>query len=84
MCEVGTDMIVYDSGSKTFLRDTVLLVFTKPSSPQSIWRSKCNSLYNQLTCSKYRIKTHLDLVPRLSTVELYLHSPIRLYGIIFN
>jgi hypothetical protein len=31
-----------------------------------------------------KLSTHLDLVPRLRMVELYLHTPIRLHGVELN
>jgi hypothetical protein len=31
-----------------------------------------------------KLTTHLHLVPRLRMVELHLHSPIYLYGIVLN
>jgi hypothetical protein len=31
-----------------------------------------------------KLTTHLHLVPRLRMVELYLHSPIRLYGMVLR
>jgi hypothetical protein len=31
-----------------------------------------------------RVTTHLHLVPRLEMVELYLHSPTRLHGVVLN
>jgi hypothetical protein len=31
-----------------------------------------------------KLTTHLHLVPRSRMVELYLHSPIRLHGVVIN
>jgi hypothetical protein len=33
---------------------------------------------------RVKLITHLHLMPRLRTVELYIHSPIRLHGVLLN
>jgi hypothetical protein len=31
-----------------------------------------------------KLTTHLELVPRSKNVDLYVHSPIRLHGVVLN
>jgi hypothetical protein len=43
-----------------------------------------SNVYRGLTPQFVKPATHLHLMPRLRMVELYLHSLIRLYGVVLN
>jgi hypothetical protein len=71
---------------REWTRDFSLLYIVQADSgahPSSIqWVSWAISLEESVRDAK--LTTHLLLVPRSRMVELYLHSPIRLHGLVFN
>jgi hypothetical protein len=53
-------------------------IFSSPQREDRLWGSLEES------SRAVELTTHLHLVPKSTMVVLYLHSPIRLYGVVFN
>jgi hypothetical protein len=68
------------------IRDRGKRSFSAPQRPDWLWGqpSLLSNGYRGLSPRGVKLTTHLHLVPKSRMVELYLHSPICLHGIVVN
>jgi hypothetical protein len=74
---------VFDSrqGQESFLSSIVYRPALWPTKPPSYPMGTGGSFPGSKAAGGVKLTTHLHLVPM---VELYLQSPIRLHGVVFN
>jgi hypothetical protein len=78
----GLDRDSIPGRGKIFLSSTESRLALGPTQPPIQWIP--GALSRGVNGRGMKPTTHLHLLPKLRMVELYLHSPIRLHGLVFN